>query len=107
MKAKGGEVASWVFAKKEGITRSVTLELSSFQRTEEKSKAWSSPRRRPEAKARRKTVFHVRNFNGAVDKGSNGADAKRFKTRERSHWGTSFRATGRSTLKLLRRALKS
>ena len=67
---------------------------------ESKHRAWSSDRRLPDARATRKTVFKVRNFNSHLAIGSNGGLSSDCKTRDKFHWGAILRWGGRSSWKL-------
>ena len=72
-----------------GTTRKETFDLSRFQRTYLKSRAWISLRRLEEANMIKKTVFQVSNLIGHLDKGSKGSLDRIFRTNDKSHWATT------------------
>ena len=70
----------WFLAKKDGSGIKRTPCRRKFKWPRDADKAWIAPRRRPEARLTKKTVFRVRNFKEQLCKGSKGAEANVSKT---------------------------
>ena len=94
-------LASWFLAMKTGEGVSWIWSQSPRQRRPSMVQAWISLRLLPEAKASRKTVFHVAYLREASSRGSKGGCLSWWRTKERFQVGMLLEALGLSLWKLV------